>query len=85
MTMKISLPATFEAFIEAQVTSGQYASASDVVTETLRLLEMQQADAAKLRWLQEAIRLGLESGDAGEVDIEDIIAEANAQRAAAGR
>ncbi|MET0719878.1 MAG: hypothetical protein ABWY64_03420 [Tardiphaga sp.] len=51
----------------------------------MRLLEMQQADAAKLRWLQEAIRLGLESGDAGEVDIEDIIAEANAQRAAAGR
>jgi len=65
MTMKISLPATFEAFIEAQVTSGKYASASDVVTEALRLLEMQQADAAKLRWLQEAIRLGLESGDAG--------------------
>ena len=85
MTMKISLPATFEAFIEAQVTSGQYASASDVVTEALRLLEMQQADAAKLRWLQEAIRLGLESGDAGEVDIEDIIAEANTQRDAAGR
>ena len=67
------------------MTSGKYASASDVVTEALRLLEMQQADAAKLRWLQEAIRLGLESGDAGEVDIEDIIAEANAQRAAAGR
>ena len=85
MTMKISLPATFEAFIEAQVTSGQYASASDVVTEALRLLEMRQADAAKLKWLQEAIRLGLESGDAGEVDIEDIIAEAKAQRAAAGR
>jgi len=83
--MKISLPATFEAFIEAQVTSGQYASASDVVTEALRLLEMRQADAAKLKWLQEAIRLGLESGDAGEVDIEDIIAEAKAQRAAAGR
>ena len=67
------------------MTSGQYASASDVVTEALRLLEMQQVDAAKLKWLQEAIRLGLESGDAGEVDIEDIIAEAKAQRAAAGR
>ena len=47
------------------MTSGQYASASDVVTEALRLLEMQQADAVKLKWLQEAIRLGLESGDAG--------------------
>ena len=67
------------------MTSGQYASASDVVTEALRLLEMQQADAVKLKWLQEAIRLGLESGDAGEVDIEDIIADAKAQRAAAGR
>lgn len=72
-------------FVETNVTSGQYASASDVIGDALRLLETQQSDAAKLKWLQEAVRIGIESGDAGEVDIEDIIAEAEARRAAKGR
>ena len=64
-------------FIEAKVASGRYASASDVVSDALRLLE--QDDAAKLKWLQEAYRIGIESGDGGELDIEVVIAEARAQ------
>ena len=86
MTIKISLPDHSEAFVEAQVTSGRFASASDVVGEALRLMEQNaEIEAGRLAWLQEAVRLGLESGDAGEVDIEDIIAEGKARRAAAGK
>ena len=86
MTIKISLPDHSEAFVEAQVASGRFASASDVVGEALRLMEQNaEIEAGRLAWLREAVRLGLESGDAGEVDIEDIIAEGKARRAAAGK
>ncbi|WP_295848625.1 type II toxin-antitoxin system ParD family antitoxin [Tardiphaga sp.] len=83
--VQILLPEALSDFVETNVASGQYASASDVIGDALRLLEAQQSDAAKLEWLQEAVRVGLESGDAGEVDIEDVIAEAKARRAAPGR
>ena len=72
-------------FVETSVASGQYASGSEVLTEGLRLLVSQKPDEANLKWLQEAVRVGLESGDAGEVDIEELLAEARAERAAAGK
>jgi antitoxin ParD1/3/4 len=70
-------------FVETNLARGYYASSSEVISDALRLLETQQS--AKLKWLQEAYRIGVESGDAGEVDIEELIAEAHAQRAAAGK
>jgi len=83
--VKVLLSEQLNDFVETSVASGQYASDSDVISEALLLLIGQQSDAAKLQWLQEAVRVGLESGDAGEVDIEDIIAEAKARRAPAGK
>ena len=83
--VQVSLPDDLNDFVETSVASGQYASDSEVINEGLRQLVSQQSEEAKLKWLREAIRLGLESGDAGEVDIEEIIAEGKARRAAAGK
>jgi antitoxin ParD1/3/4 len=49
----ISLPAEHAAFIDAQVASGAFASASEVVRAGLRAL--QERDAAVERWLREDV------------------------------
>ncbi len=49
----ISLPAEHAAFIDAKVTCGDYASASEVVRAGLRAL--QERDAAVERWLREDV------------------------------
>ena len=48
-----SLPAEHAAFIDAQVASGAFASASEVVRAGLRALQTQ--DAAVERWLREEV------------------------------
>ena len=48
-----SLPAEHTAFIDAQVASGAYASASEVVRAGLRAL--QERDAAVEKWLREEV------------------------------
>ena len=48
-----SLPAEQAAFIDAQVASGAFASASEVVRAGLRAL--QERDAAVERWLREEV------------------------------
>lgn len=83
MNVEVSLPDELNELIEAKVASGRYASASDVVSDALRLLE--QDDAAKLKWLREAYRIGIESGDAGPFDLEEFKVEARARRDAARR
>lgn len=55
----VSLGDHFSDFIEAQVQTGRYGSASDVVRAGLRLLEEHEA---KVRALQEALIAGEESG-----------------------
>jgi antitoxin ParD1/3/4 len=49
----------FQDFIEIQVESGRFGSASDVVRAGLRLLEV---ESAKLKALQDAIDEGINSG-----------------------
>ena len=49
----ISLPAEHAAYVDAQVASGEYASASEVVRAGLRAL--QERDAAIERWLREEV------------------------------
>lgn len=63
--MNVSLTPELEAFVEAAVKSGRYASASEAVREGLRLLEEREA---KLLRLKRDIEDGLASGDAGELD-----------------
>jgi antitoxin ParD1/3/4 len=72
----------YEKFVRELVESGRYNSASEVLRDGLRLLE----DAEVLRKvrteeLKRLIQEGLDSGDAGPLDMEDIIAEAKRLKA----
>jgi antitoxin ParD1/3/4 len=55
-TKNISLPKELEAYVDAKVKSGQYAHASEVVRDGIRLLMREEAE--KLEWLRNAIALG---------------------------
>ena len=80
MNMNVSLTDELGEFVNAKVSSGRYTSASEVVREALRLLERhEQMEAAKLEWLREAYRAGIDSGDAGELDLAALKAEARSK------
>jgi antitoxin ParD1/3/4 len=79
MNLNVSLTDELDEFVKFKVSTGRYTSASEVVREALRLMERhEQAEAAKLQWLQQAYREGLASGDAGEIDFAALKAEARA-------
>jgi antitoxin ParD1/3/4 len=58
-TKNISLPPELEAYVDAKVKSGEYAHASEVVRDGLRLLMREEAE--KLEWLRDAIAEGIRS------------------------
>jgi len=65
MPMNISLTPRLEEMIREKTASGSYSSASEVVREALRLLELEdQMRSLKLQRLRQDIREGLESGPA---------------------
>ena len=49
----------FTNFINSEVSSGRYSSASDVVRSALRLLEIEEQ---KIKWLRNELELGEKSG-----------------------
>ena len=61
----VSLGDHFAGFIDAQVRTGRYGSASDVVRAGLRLLEEHEA---KVKALQDALITGEESGPPAPFD-----------------
>ncbi|MBA4262022.1 MAG: type II toxin-antitoxin system ParD family antitoxin [Comamonadaceae bacterium] len=63
----VTLGSHFVSFIDAQVQGGRYGTASDVVRAGLRLLEEHEA---KVKALQDALRVGLESGEPRPFDFE---------------
>ena len=65
----ISLGPHFDKFIEKQLKSGRYGTASEVVRESLRLLEEQEKNKAALR---KALIAGEKSGIAGPIDLDKI-------------
>lgn len=69
----ISLGDHFEGFIDEQVQSGRYGSASEVIRASLRLLEEREG---KIGALRQALIDGENSGDAGELDMKKIKAKA---------
>jgi len=73
-TKNISLPEDLEAYVEAKVESGEYAHASEVVRDGIRLL--MREEAAKLEWLRGAIAVGMADLKAGRtIPAEEVRAE----------
>lgn len=67
-TRNVNLTDHFDAFINAEVASGQYANASEVVRAGLRLLEHQkQEDEEKLSRLRALVAEGVADVQAGRV------------------
>jgi antitoxin ParD1/3/4 len=67
MAMNISLTPQLEEMIRQKIASGSYSSASEVVREALRLMELEdQMRELKLQRLREEIQKGFESGPASE-------------------
>lgn len=61
-TLVVSLPEALDDFVQKNVSSGNYASPSDVVHEGLRLLA--QFEQERSRMVRATIRKGVEPGDA---------------------
>ncbi|GGA23515.1 type II toxin-antitoxin system ParD family antitoxin [Okeania sp. KiyG1] len=78
--MNISLSLEAQKFIEEQVNSGRYSSATEVVGEALRLLSDKESIRSKhFVELKEKIRMGIEKLDRGEgIDGEEVFAELEA-------
>jgi antitoxin ParD1/3/4 len=74
----VSLGDHFAGFIDAQVQTGRYGSASDVVRAGLRLLEEHEA---KVRALQNALIAGEESGAPVPFDSTTFLGEMRAKHA----
>lgn len=66
-TRNINLTDHLDRFVEAEVGSGRYGNASEVIREGLRLMERRkQEEKAKLKWLRSAVRQGLDEIDSGQ-------------------
>lgn len=69
----ITLGDHFESFISEQIRDGRYGSASEVVRASLRLLEEHEQSVQAVR---QALIAGEQSGDAGELDMNAVRANA---------
>jgi antitoxin ParD1/3/4 len=73
MPMNISLTPQLEEMIRQKVASGSYTSASEVVREALRLMELEdEIRNLKLRQLREDVQEGLRSGTSKVWDPEEL-------------
>ena len=67
-TMNVTLSDEFVAFVENEVASGAYSSASEVVRDGLRLLQREKAaHHEKIRILQREVRIGIEQARSGRL------------------
>lgn len=76
--MQITLTPEIEIIIKQKVASGNYASETEVIKESLRLL--QERDERKLKSLREDLTAAYRQSERGEskvIDIEEFIAEAS--------
>lgn len=77
MPSSYTLGKHFEMFVQAQLASGRYNNASEVVRDALRLMEERER---KLAALDTAIAQGIADISAGRVqDAEDVFAELEAE------
>jgi antitoxin ParD1/3/4 len=81
MPSSYTLGKHFERFINGLLKSGRYASASEVVRDSLRLLEQREKlRETKLQALRREIAAGLESGPGEPLHMDTIKADARRQR-----
>ena len=87
--MNVSLSRQLQGFIEKNVRTGKYQTASEVVREGLRLIEDRDTQRAlQLRRLREEIQVGLDQIEKGQVaplDVKKIKAEGRKRLAARRR
>ena len=79
-TTSVVLDEHFTRFVDAQVKSGHYDSASDVLRAGLRLLEENEA---KVQALQQALIAGRDSGEPQPVDCKALLKEIHRKHALA--
>lgn len=75
--MQITLTPEIEVIIKQKVASGNYASETEVIKESLRLLE--ERDQEKLKFLREDLAAAYQQSERGEskvIDIEEFCASA---------
>ena len=72
-TTSINLGDHFESFIDQQIASGRYGSASEVIRASLRLLEEREH---RIEGLRRALIDGERSGDVGELDMQKVKSKA---------
>ena len=72
-----SLDEHYSAFIDEEVASGRYRSASDVVRSALRLLEERET---RLDALRHALIAGERSGESTEFDVDEFVARKRARK-----
>lgn len=81
-TMNVSLTEEFVTFIEGEVASGEYASASEVVRDGLRLLQRERAaHNEKIQILRREVGIGVEQARSGRLSkrsVAEIAAELDA-------
>ncbi|MEZ4697775.1 MAG: type II toxin-antitoxin system ParD family antitoxin [Rhodothermales bacterium] len=79
--MNVSVGPEFEDYVRAKVESGDYASASEVVRDGLRLLREKEALLeARLQTLRGEIQKGIDRADRGELkDGEAVMTELRAK------
>ena len=81
--MNVSLTPQMVKFVEEQVASGDYQSASEVVRSGLRLLHDQKEDRKRPAWtaLRKEIAVGIEQLDRGEsFSMEEVFRELRRER-----
>lgn len=74
--MNVSLTEQLQDFVEAKVKSGRYQSSSEVIRESLRLMEQRdEAHAATLADVRRKVAVGLDQARRGELrDGEEVMA-----------
>lgn len=70
MVTAIKLPAALEKFVAAQVREGRYRSHEAAIVAAV---SHQKRRSEQLTWLRNEVKNGLDSGPAGELDIEGTI------------
>lgn len=67
----ISLGEHWNYLIDSLLKSGRYTSVNEIISDSLQLLEEREANS-KLQALRKALIAGEESGDAGELNMNEI-------------